>query len=103
MFSDNYAFSDGGDLIDDGNEIVLTEGDTISLLVVEIESGDEVSPDSASASSDDDSVATATWDDNEGCFSIEAIAAGSTMLSFSIEIDGTEYTPTLSVSIYAAE
>ena len=103
IFSDTYTFSDGGDQIDDGNEIVLTEGDTISLLIVEIKSGDEVSPDSASASSDDDSVATATWDDNEGCFSIEAIAAGSTMLSFSIEIDGTEYTPTLSVSVYAAE
>lgn len=103
IFSDTYAFSDGGDQIDDGNDIVLTEGDVISLTIVEINSGDEVSPDSASASSDDDSVATATWDDNEGCFSIEAIAAGNTMLSFSIEIDGTLYTPILSVSIYSAE
>ncbi len=102
-FSDNYAFSDGGDQIDDGNDIGLTEGDVISLTIVEIESGDEVSPDSASASSDDDSVATAAWDDNEGCFSIEAIAAGSTILNFSIVIDGTEYNPILSVSIYPAE
>lgn len=103
-FSDTYAFSDGGDeQYDDGGELGLTEGDTISLLVVEIESGDEVAPDSASASSDDDSVATATWDDNEGCFSIEAIAEGSTTLNFSIVIDGTEYTPTLSVTVTAAE
>ena len=89
-FNDLYYFTDGETEYAAGDYIEAATGSTVTLSITD--GNDTIAPDDEpSCSSDDDSIATVTWDDENACFNITVEGEGEVFIYMQITIDGIEY------------